>query len=180
MQYLSSLASQGTEAFIPVKSLMIKMRWTSAADLDLAAAYQTKTGKQGLVHYADLGSLEHFPFIKLSGDQGRGDRSGNNEETLWINALNDMAYVWIFCWDYGMVQSGSRGRFQDCDISLHVIDDNEATIQVKVDTSETGNVCCIATLDNSQVVGTKLINVSKVGTLRGLSKLEQLLGVLKT
>ncbi|ALG69005.1 hypothetical protein [Beggiatoa leptomitoformis] len=178
MPYQSTLITQGTETFITVKSLTITMCWTSAVDLDLAAAYQTKTGRQGLVHFAELGSTDKFPFIKLSGDQGIGDRQGNNSETLWINALDDMDYVWIFCWDYGMVQTGSHGRFNDCDITLQLIDEKDKSIQVKVDTSEMGNVCCIATLDNSQQE-TKLINLSKVGTLRGLSKLEQLLNILK-
>jgi tellurite resistance protein TerA len=90
-----------------------------------------------------------------------------------------MKYVWIFCWDYGKVQDGSAARFRDSDITLTITDDTGQMISVKVDTGDFGNVCCIATIDNSSPIGAKLINSSKTATLKGLKQLEQLLEVVK-
>src|SRR5210317_1849548 len=101
------LKQKGTEANVGgFKQLMVSMKWTTAADFDLAAAYESKDGKQGLVYFGDLGDMNEFPYMQLSKDEGVGDKGGDNEETMRITRLDDMNYVWILCWDYGMVQSG--------------------------------------------------------------------------
>ena len=40
-----------------------------------------------------LGNLNGFPFIQLSGDAGVGAKGGDNEETLRIAKLDDLAEV---------------------------------------------------------------------------------------
>jgi tellurite resistance protein TerA len=173
------LKQKGSEAFIPLKQLMVTMKWTTAADFDLAAAYEGKDGRQGMVYFGDLGDMNGFPFMQLSGDEGVGDKGGDNEETMRITRLDDTKFVWLFCWDYGMVQSGQSARFADSDVNLTIVDDAGKSVSVRLDTGDTGNVCCLATIDNSSPMGAKLINTSRAGTLKGLKTMDQLLNIAK-
>ncbi|OQX24687.1 MAG: hypothetical protein BWK80_19445 [Desulfobacteraceae bacterium IS3] len=161
------------------KQLMITMKWTTAADFDLAAAYENKEGKPGLVYFGELGDLNAFPFMQLSGDEGVGDKGGENEEIMRIAKLDDMKYVWIMCWDYGKVKDGSAARFKDSDVKLSVVDDKGTTHNITLDTGDMGNIALIATIDNSSPIGAKLVNSSKAGTLKGLKKLDDLMGIIK-
>jgi len=161
------------------KQLMITMKWTTAADFDLAAAYENKEGKPGLVYFGELGDLNAFPFMQLSGDEGVGDKGGENEEIMRIAKLDDMKYVWILCWDYGKVKDGSAARFKDSDVKLSVVDDKGTTHNITLDTGDMGNIALIATIDNSSPIGAKLVNSSKAGTLKGLKKLDDLMGIIK-
>ncbi len=174
------LKQKGAEANVGgFKQLMVSMKWTTAADFDLAAAYETKDGKQGMVYFGELGDLNAFPFMQLSGDEGVGDTGGENEETMRITKLDDMKYVWILCWDYGKVKDGAPARFKDSDVSLSVMDDKGASHNVNLDTGDMGNVALLATLDNSSPIGAKLINSSKAGTLKGLQNVQQLMDIIQ-
>jgi len=173
------LKQKGSEANVGgFKQLMVKMKWSTAADFDLAAAYEDKNGKQGLVYFGELGDLNAFPFMQLSGDEGVGDTGGDNEETMRITKLDDMKYVWLLSWDYGKVQEGAPARFNESDVSMTVLDDKGTSHKVNLDTGDMGNVALIATIDNSNPVGVKLINSSKAGTLKGLKKLQQLMDII--
>lgn len=175
------LIQKGSEANVGgFKQLMISMKWTTAADFDLAAAYENKEGKQGMVYFGELGDLNAFPFMQLSGDEGVGDSGGDNEETMRITKLDDMKYVWILCWDYGQVKNGAPARFKDSDVSLNVMDDQGSSHNVVLDTGALGNVAVLATIDNSSPVGAKLINSSKAGTLKGLKTLEDLMEIINS
>ncbi len=173
------LKQKGSSANVgSFKQLMVTMKWTTAADFDLADAYEDKSGKKGLVYFGEMGDLNAFPFMQLSGDEGVGDTGGDNEEIMRITKLDDMKYVWILCWDYGKVQEGSPARFKDSDVSLTVMDDKGTAHKVTLDTGDLGNVALLATIDNSSPIGSKLTNTSKAGTLKGLKTLEQLLDII--
>lgn len=175
------LAQKGASANVGgFKQLMVSMKWSTPIDFDLAAAYVAKDGREGLVYFGDLGDLNVFPFIQLSGDEGVGDKGGENEETLRITKLVDMKYVWIFCWDYSQVQAGANARFKESDITLSVIDDTGNNHLVKLDPSINGNTALIATIDCSSPIGSKLINTSKASTLNGLNDLQQLLDIAQS
>ncbi len=161
------------------KQLMIAMKWSTAADFDLAAAYEAKDGKIGLAYFGELGDLNAFPFMQLSGDEGVGDKGGAKEVTMRIAKLDDMKTVWLMCWDYGKIKDGSAARFKDSDVSLAIVDDKGTTYNVKLDTGDMGNVALIATIDNSSPIGAKLENTSKAGTLKGLKTLEDLMSIVK-
>ena len=175
------LVQKGSEANVGgLKQLMVTLKWTTAADFDLAAAYETKEGKQGLLYFGDKGDLNAFPFMELSGDEGIGDTGGDNEETMRITKLDDMKYVWIVCWDYGQVQNGAPARFKDSDVTINIMDDQGTSHDVVLDTGEVGNIAVIATIDNSSPIGAKLINTSKAGTLKGLKTIEDVMGVINS
>ncbi|MDM8552071.1 hypothetical protein QUF72_18445 [Desulfobacterales bacterium HSG2] len=174
------LKQKGSEANVGgFKQLMVTMKWTTAADFDLAAAYEGKDGKKSLVYFGELGDLNNFPYMQLSGDEGVGDTGGENEEVMRITKLDEMKYVWILCWDYGKVQEGSPARFSDSDVSLSVMDDRGTAHEVTLDTGDMGNVALLATIDNSSPVGVKLVNSSKAGTLKGLKNLQQLIEIIE-
>ena len=170
------LKQKGSEANVGVfKQLMVSMKWTTAADFDLSAAYEDKNGKYGLVYFGELGDLNDFPYMQLSGDEGVDDTGGDNEETMRITKMDDMKQVWILCWDYGKVKTGAPARFKDSDITLTIMDDKGTSHNMGLDTGDLGNVALIATIDNTSPIGPKLINSSKAGTIVGLSNLQQLL-----
>jgi len=174
------LKQKGSEANVAgFKQLMVSMKWTTAADFDLASAYEDKNGKQGLIYFGELGDLNAFPFMQLSGDEGVGDTGGDNEETMRITKLDDMKYVWLLCWDYGKIQDGAPARFKDSDVNLTVLDDKGTSHNVSLDTGDMGNVALLAVIDNSSPVGAKLVNASKAGTLKGLKNLQQLMEIIQ-
>ena len=173
------LKQKGEEANVGgIKQLMVSMKWTTAADFDLAAMYESKDGRQGLVYFGELGDLNDFPFMQLSGDEGVGDKGGENEETMRITKLEDMKFIWLMCWDYGKVKDGAAARFGDSDVILSVMDDKGTTYEVNLNTGDMGNVALIATIDNSSPIGAKLVNDSKAGTLKGLDKLTDLSDII--
>jgi tellurite resistance protein TerA len=174
------LRQKGEESAIDASQpLTVSMNWTTAADFDLAAAYETTKGKLGIVYFGDRGSLEKFPYMMISEDKGVDDTGGNNEEELQILRLDHMKYVWIFCWDYNMVRRGQSARFNESDVRLTIIDVFANSVSVSIDTGDSGNVCCIATIDNTNPGHTKLVNYSQAATLRGLKTLEQLVNVVR-
>ena len=173
------LAQKGAEANLGgIKQFMISLKWTSAADFDLAAAYETKDGRKAMVYFGDLGNLNDFPFMQLSGDEGVGDSGGDNEETMRVMKIDDMKYIWLFCWDYGAVKEGKPARFATSDVSVSLMDDTGTSHNVSLDTGEMGNTVCVATVDNSSPMGAKFVNTSAAGTLKGLSNLQQLLDIV--
>ena len=163
-----------------IKQFMVSLKWTTAADFDLAAAYQRKDGTNGMVYFGELGDLNSFPFMQLSGDEGVGDKGGENEETMRVMKIDDMNFIWILCWDYGAVQEGKPARFTGSDVAVSLTDDTGTSHKVLLEPGEMGNVCLVATVDNSGAMGANLINSSKGGTLKGLSNLDQLMSIINS
>lgn len=162
-----------------VNQFMITLKWTTAVDFDLCAVYEDKKGEEGIVYFGDLGNLNEFPFMQLSGDEGVGDTGGDNQEDLRVMNLAQMKKIYIFCWDYPSVESGQVARFSNSDITTSVIDDHGNSYTCSLDNMEDGNVVCMAEIDNSSPLGAKFVNRSTVGKLHGLDKLAQLLDIAK-
>ncbi|MCL0036239.1 hypothetical protein M1N47_02270 [Dehalococcoidia bacterium] len=175
------LKQKGQEAQLGgIKQFMVTLKWTTAADFDLAAAYEAKDGRTGLVYFGEMGNLNEFPFMQLSGDEGVGDTGGDNKEEMRVMKIDDMKYLWILCWDYGAVQEGKPARFAGSDVEVSVMDDSGTSHAVTLDTGDTGNVCVVATIDNSSAMGAKFINTSKAGTLKGLKNLNQIMQIIQS
>lgn len=169
------LASKGASAPLPASfsQLLVSMKWTTAADFDIGALIEKKDGSKDFVYFGNKGKLTEPPFIQVSEDQGVGDTGGDNEETLRIGSLDDAKTVHILCWDYGAVQKGEKARFSESDIRLQVTDDSGTDHTATLADSDAANVAVLATIETS-AVGAKLINSSKVGTLKGFNKSDQL------
>ena len=173
------IKQKGAEASLGgIKQFMVSLSWTTAADFDLAALYETKSGERGMVYFGELGDLNAHPFMQLSGDEGVGDTAGDNVEEMRVTKLDDMKNVYIVAWDYGAIQNGDKARFADSDVKVSLMDDKGTNHQVTLDTGDIGNVCIMAHIDNTSPLGAKLVNTSKVGTLKGLSNSDQLFSLL--
>ncbi len=173
------LQQKGSSAALGgIKQFMVSLKWTTAADFDLAAAYQKKDGTNGMVYFGELGDLNTFPYMQLSGDEGVGDTGGDNEETMRVMKIDDMNFIWILCWDYGAVTDGKPARFDGSDVSVSLTDDSGTSHKVTLDTGDLGNVCVVATINNNAAMGAELVNSSKSGTLKGLQNLDQLMSII--
>lgn len=176
------LATKGASAEMDsVKGLKATMKWTSAADFDLAALVEKKDGTHTMVYFGEKGDLNNFPFMKLDQDAGVGDSGGDNEENMRISQIHDdVAKAHLLCWDYGAVQAGSHARFNGSDLAITVMDDKGQNHQVSFDTGEMGNIVVLATIDNTSPLGAKLMNTSKAGTLKGLSDSSKILDIINS
>lgn len=165
------LKTKGEEAFISVKQLMVRLKWTARVDLDLMAFYKTKDGRTGGVYsdnYAGgtLGSLNSFPFIQLSGDAGIGATGGDNEEVIRITKLDDMAEIYICALNFTDAVKQKAAIFKNYDAVVTVIDDKGEAVEVPLNSSDDGAVALIARIDNSGFMGPKLINENRVTDLK--------------
>jgi len=167
------------ESILDVKQLTASLKWTTAADFDLAAVYESKEGKRGLIYFGEHGQLEAFPYIQLGKDAGIDDTGGQKTEELIINNLEVMNAVWLFCWDYSMVQAGKKARFKDSDVSLTISDESGNHSKIEIETGERGNVCYLASIDNTDPKGPQLTNTQLAGTLQGLKTIEQLMALVR-
>ena len=150
------------------KQLMVSMRWNTPVDFDLFAVYQTKNDRLGIIYYADLGNLNEFPFMLLSGDEGVDDTAGDNEESLVISSLSEMKHIWICAWDYNKVMQSTQGRFQHGNLRITVTDDKGQQYQIPLVDQGVGNMALIMTIDCTNPLMSRLVNTSHVQTLKGL------------
>jgi len=162
-----TLKSKGEEAYVSVKQLMVTLKWTKDVDLDLMAFYKTKDGQTGGV-FSDnypggsLGSLNSFPFIELSGDEGVGAVGGDNEEVLRITKLDDIAELYIATLNYTDASQKIASAFNDYDGSVVVMNDKGEAVEVPLNAAEKGHVAVICKIDNGSPMGAKLINMNDV------------------
>jgi tellurite resistance protein TerA len=166
-----TLKSKGEEAYVAVKQLMVTLKWTADVDLDLMAFYRAKDGRTGAVisdNYpgGSLGSLNAFPYILLSGDAGIEAAGGDNVEELRIAELDDLEAVYICAVNYTDASKSINSKFADYDGGVIVTDDKGESIGVPLDSAEEGHVAVIARLDNSGMMGPKLVNENKIMDLR--------------
>lgn len=173
------LKQKGSEvAFGSFRQAMMCISWTTDDNFDLVAVYETKEGETGFVYWDEPGDLYHFPFIVLEQEAYVVDCSGDNEQCMRLTRLDPMKYVWILCLDYSRLQDGKSAYFEESGLNLKILIDSDKRYHVNLDTNNKGNVVLIATIDNTSFLETKLLNSSKVGTLKGLKELQQLLDII--
>ncbi|MBI4121220.1 MAG: hypothetical protein HY457_03125 [Parcubacteria group bacterium] len=184
-----NLAEKGATAPVkPFRTLQATMTWLAGVDLDIAAVAIPKGGGAPKIIYfgndpgkADDGqgitqSLDKFPYILRSGDAGVGDTKGaggKNEEWIKIGSLTPWDEVHIVAWDYGAVKKGEGARFRQSNVALNVADENGNAHDVKLSLAEAvglaskENVCVIATVDNRDPSGARLVNSSATAFFGG-------------
>lgn len=162
-----TLKTKGEEANISVKQLMVSLKWTKDVDLDLMAFYKAKDGRTGAV-FSDnypggtMGSLNEFPFIQLSGDEGVGAVGGDNEEILRITKLDELAELYICAINYTDATQKKQSSFSDYDGGIVVTDDRGETVAVPLNSTEKGQVAVITKIDNTSPIGAKMINENRI------------------
>lgn len=162
-----TLKEKGAEAYVSLKQLMVTLSWRSSVDLDLMAFYKAKDGRVGGVYSENyqggsLGNLNNFPFIELSGDAGVGAKGGENEETLRITKLDDLAELYICTVNFTDAVKNQAVSFNNYDGRVTVLNDRGEAIEVPLDASQQGTVAVIARIDNSNMMGPKLINENTI------------------
>jgi tellurite resistance protein TerA len=165
-----TLKSKGEEAYISLKQLMVTLRWTQDVDLDLMAFYKTKDGRTGGVFSENypggsMGNLNGFPFIQLSGDAGVNNQGGDNEEVLRISKLDDMAEVYICTLNYTDASEKRDSSFANYDGGVIVLDDKGESVAIPLNSNDRGHVAVIARIDNTSMMGARLINENRIYTL---------------
>jgi len=151
------LKTKGESAIIANKDIVATMKWKTSVDLDLYAIYQTKDGNEGKIYYGNKGRLNSSPFIQLDQDAGVGDTGGDNEENVRFSNLSNIKHVLIVA----NIFSKSNARFTDYDGHV-VVKGGDQDIDVPLTSSDRGSSCIVAHIDNTGVVGPKLINVNQV------------------
>lgn len=170
----SQIEFDGNQTFVA------KLQWTSTVDFDLAAGYETNEGKQGLIYYGNQGDLNNFPFMELSSDQKGGEPTQTHEEALRVARIDELKFLWLFCWDYGQIQTGEPTHFDETGLRISLEKESGEAFELALDSDEPGNVCLIATVDNSDPAAAKVVNSSDVGILKGLRNLSQLLAIVNS
>jgi uncharacterized protein involved in tellurium resistance len=132
--------------------IAVTLSWTQAVDLDLYAFYRTKNGKIGEIFYDNKGSLRNFPFIKLDEDSGVGSTSGNNEENLIITSISEMDYILIAVNIFKEKSIFSFFKKEDSfaryDGKILVQPDTKQRVEIPLSSSENGEWCIVAGIDN--------------------------------
>ncbi len=169
-----SLKEKGEQAVVSVQRLQVSLKWTAEVDLDLMAFYKTKSGRLGGVYSAHykggtLGSLDAFPFIKLSGDAGVGATQGEKEETMQIAQLDEIEEVFICAINFTDAIAKRPSSFNKYDAGVDVIDDKNESVHVPLNSSEQGTVAVIAKLvrDGAEA---KMINENRIMDLATFQK----------
>jgi len=165
-----TLTQKSQEAFVSVKQLIVKLKWTKDVDLDLMAFYKAKDGCTGAVFSENypggsLGNLNSFPFIELSGDAGVGATAGDNEEVLRITKLDDIAELYIVTLNYSDAIEQRDCCFADYDGSVSVTDDTGENIEIPLNATDRGYVAVICRIDNTSAIGAKIVNMNEVMAL---------------
>jgi uncharacterized protein involved in tellurium resistance len=164
------LKQKGDEAFVPIKQLMVQLKWTQGVDLDLMAFYKAKDGNTGGVFSdqypgGNRGDLNSFPFIQLDQDAGVGGAGGDNQETIRMTKLDDLEAVYLCALNYTDAVAGREVSFADYDGHVMLMDDTGESFGVPLDSTDKGHVVVIAKIDNSSPIGAKLINENKTLSL---------------
>jgi len=168
-----TLQNKGEEAYVSIKQLMVSLKWTADVDLDLMAFFKTKDEQVGGV-FSDgypggtLGSLNTFPFIELSGDEGVGATGGDNEEVLRITKLDHLAELFIVTLNYTDAVEKRQSTFSDYDGTISVVNDKGETVEVPLNSTDRGQVAIICKIDNTSPMGAKLINMNNIMDLGDL------------
>jgi stress response protein SCP2 len=117
---LSKAGEEATISLAKGKKLTAKLKWDTAADLDLYCFYVDKNDAEDKVYYRRLGDLSSPPFIKLLGDSQIA-----GEEVLEISQPEQVKYALICA--YSAVSNGV-GSFHSYKARVLVTDNNQQSV----------------------------------------------------
>ena len=162
------LKQKGASAAIGAfDQLKVSLIWTSAVDLDLMAFYKATDGRTGGV-YSDnysggnMGTINSFPFMQLSGDAGVGATGGDNREDMLISKLDDLAELYVVAVNFTDASGGGANKvFADYDARVEVQTDRGETHVINLDSRNPGAVAVLCKFTAS-FMGAQLANDSSV------------------
>jgi uncharacterized protein involved in tellurium resistance len=163
------------------KKIIITLNWKCkiidgelGPDFDLMAFYKTKDGKTGGVcsneynsRKSDLGFLDKFPFMQLSGDDKPDENMKEGDpmdEEMKIAKLDDFDAVYICVINYDDAVEGNEEVFGKYGGDVTVTTDSGDNFEVPMDSMEEGHVALICKIDNT-TGNPRLINENKILSL---------------
>ena len=165
------LADKGQQVDLPtVKKLVATLSWKNGndgkeVDLDLMAFFEPKDGGEAggvftnLLPGGDLGDLNKFPFIKLSGDAGVGGAAGEHQEELKITNLDKIGKLHLIAVNYTESQkntTNSPASFSEYNGHIEVKDDTGHSFDIPLKSTTPGTVAHVLTIDNTGGIGAVL------------------------
>ena len=162
------LKAKGESKHLSVGALGVSLSWRGAVDLDLVAFYRAHDGREGGVfsdNYlgGDLGSLNRFPYLELSGDELEAVGAARSEEVMSVAKLDDLAQVYILAMNHTDASQGRARSFNEIDVRVEVTTDRGQTFRVPLSSPERGEVALLCRLDNTnKITGPQLINEARV------------------
>lgn len=170
------LKAKGDTKYITVSDLEVTLSWRSAVDLDLVAFYRRIDGSVGGVFSTNyiggsMGSLNSFPFMRLSGDALESDGVEASVEELKIAQLNEIDQLYILALNQTDARDQRASSFSEYDISVQVKTSRGEVFEVPLRDDTRGAVALICRIDNSnQIVGPQLINECRVMSLEAFQR----------
>jgi uncharacterized protein involved in tellurium resistance len=153
-------------------------------DLDLMAFYKSKSGQVGGI-FSDnyeggsFGSLTGFPYIYLSGDAGVGEVGGVKEETIQIGSMNELAEIHICAINFTDASKNRESTFSSYDAEITIVDEQGEAVVVPLNSAVQGTVAVIAKIDNSGMMGPKMVNENNIMKLSDFQSTIPGAGLLK-
>jgi len=144
--------SSPLEASLP---LTITLAWRAPVDLDLMAFYVGKNGQAGGVyseHYSDgaLGSLETFPFLRLSGDEGTDTAVGDCSEVLTIAKLDSFQELVVGAINFTEAVEQNGAVFAEYDAVVTIAAGERVLLRERLDSRDDGAAAVLCRLVNSE------------------------------
>ena len=167
----SLLSNQGdSQKVLFVNKLTVTLSWHAQVDLDLMAFYKTQSGEVGGVYssmYAagGEGSLNSFPYMKLSGDAGVGASGGDEEkqEVLQIQTLDEISELYLVAMNFTDASHNRQSEFASFDGRVTVSNEEGQEITVVLASKQQGPVAVFARIEHTnKLIGPVLHNESQV------------------
>lgn len=156
----TKVISKAENVYLLPQPLFFKLKWVGTISLDLVAFYETKTGKSGGIYPKNAGNLDEIPFIQLN----RGD----NERTLQIAKIDSISVVYFCTLDFSTVSAKKTVVFNNYKAHLEIYGNQNEIFDIPLTADEQGTIAIIAKIDNTNPIGTKLINVNQIVSLKQL------------
>lgn len=137
-------------------SLRVSLFWKSHTDLDLCIFFKKKDGTVGGVFSneyrgkkSDLGSLEHFPYIKHAGDNKVPAPGGEENEQVDIVSLDEIDTAYAVVVNYDAAIDERDVTFADESGRIELMSDSGDYLEVLADSHDEGPVFEVCTIKNN-------------------------------
>jgi uncharacterized protein involved in tellurium resistance len=153
------------------EKLQIEMIWSSDTDLDLCLFWKTNDGNIGGVfsdgynqNVEDLGHLDRYPFIEHQGDKKTPRPGGEENEVIKVKNIDAMSELYVVVLNYDKAIDNLPVTFSQDSGRVEITTDTGDSLEVLVDSQESGHVYLICKIENKDGVK-KAINERRVLTL---------------
>ena len=167
-----NVAKDSTVDFGSKTPFTIRLVWDSTVDFDLLAVYETEARQKGVVYFAESGSSEDFPFLRLHDDVDLSSLEMDKEQRITVERFA-LKKLWIFAWSFDHLEKQSSLDFGANAVELFV-ESEETSIQTTVSGTGKGNICLLGEIALSASGELCFTNHSRVSAVKELTEIEEL------